>query len=1024
MNSAAPIEGRPLHALMREPLHLAPDTPLRLAMASMSEKRESAIVVVCDGRPTGLFTERDAVRLCLETDLAEFLLGEACCHVPLTASRDTDFIVAYRSMLAAGERHLLVVDEEGILQGIVEEKDLVGHFGIEHFAHLDAVSRLMTCNVVSLRPFSTMRQAARALQRHSIGSVVVEDDGHPVGIVTLADLIRTLAGGGDLDRMRLDEVMSRRLITVEAEESVFAAARRMKQAGVRHLVVTGGGRTAGVLTEHDILQTLENRYSEVLRRIITEQAREIEAQRRHLRERDLLDQLLSRSHGLGLILIAEGKRVAFVNDAARKLLAAEGSGSDLDGLLADLTPDNRCRLRELMADPPLQETTLLLHDAGREIGIRAIGVDGLGEASDSRGLLLIANDEALARRTEEMLEFNHQVVREMPHMVVWVDAQCRVVHANQAVHEALGHAPRSLLGGPLSNLAPDCSGAGLEDNLRQLKGQGSRTFRAQLRARDGRVLPVEVFGSHLSFRGQDYYGGFIRDLTDQQVVEQALAESQQRLLALVQASPDFILVKDGRNRWQVANQAGLEMIGLSDYDYFDRSDEELSRHCPPAYADSILRSARTCAQAWKERKPLRAIQTLPHPDGGTRYLDMIKVPVFDEHGAPRALVVIGRDVTARVRAEQERDQSVERLRAAVAAMDDLLLVLDDRHHLVDHYPRDSEALRLHSPGPLLGRPIEAILPDHVFELYDAATRRLESSGRPQGFDYALGDGQGQDHWFGARLTVQSAQGGNRPGFTLLIRDISVRKRAEAHVNELNESLEERVAERTGEMQAALSELESFSYSISHDLRTPLRAIEGFSRLLETEYRERLDDTAHDYLSRIRLAAQRMANLIDDLLDLARLSRKSLQKQRVDLSGMAAEVVAELRERQPWRLVSVHIEAGLAAEADPMLMRAVLDNLLGNAWKFTEGTADAAIEVGCERCDGGHKYFVRDNGAGFDMTYADRLFKPFQRLHSQSEFEGTGIGLATIHRIVTRHGGRVSAEGHPGEGACFRFTLGD
>ena len=475
----------------------------------------------------------------------------------------------------------------------------------------------------------------------------------------------------------------------------------------------------------------------------------------------------------------------------------------------------------------------------------------------------------------------------------------------------------------------------------------------------------------------------------------------------------------------VSDPAGLEMIGLAGFDYAERTDHELAQHCAPEYAECIDQLAQACDRAWQRNEPQRALHTLPHPDGGKRYLDMIEAPVFDEADEQRALVVIGRDVTERVRAEQERDLSVERLRAAVAAMDDLMLVLDDAHRVVDHYPREGESLRLHASGSLLGRPIAEVLPAQVVARYEDACARLATTGRAQGFDYALGRGPGDEHWFGARLTAQSPDGARPPGFTLLIRDISERKQAEAHIQELNESLEERVAARTSEMRAAMAELESFSYSISHDLRTPLRAIEGFGRLLEIEYGDDLDATAHDYLSRIRHAAQRMANLIDDLLDLARVSRKSLQKQPVDLSQLASEIVAELRERQPDRAVVVHVEHGLSARADPMLMRVVLENLLGNAWKFTERCGpEASIEVGSQRHDGRDWFYVRDNGAGFDMAYADRLFKPFQRLHSQTEFEGTGIGLATIHRIVGRHGGRVAAEGEPGRGACFRFSLGD
>ena len=1027
MNSpSAVVTDQPLDSLMRAPLYMAPETPLRAALATMSRQRATAVVAISDGRPCGLFTERDAVSLCLQTDVAEHLLGEACGHRPLIVEIGVSLIEGYRRMLAADERHLLLVDADGILQGIVEEKDLVGHFGIEHFAHLDSVSRLMTCNVVTLRPFSTMRQAARALGKHGIGSVVIEDDARPVGIVTLTDLTRTLAERDDLDAIRLEQVMSRDLVTVETEESVFSAAQQMRRADVRHIVVTCEGQTAGVLTEHDVLKTMESRHADVLRRIISDQAREIEAQRRELHERDLLDQLLSRNQGLGLVLCGQDGIVAYVNQAALALLGVDAAGDGrFDTLLSAVAPVHRQTLAGLVGAPPPGEQWLRVTRGGMDIGVRAIGVERAPFDGQGRALLLILNDETLARHTEEILEFNHQAVRDIPHMVIWIDSEGVIVHANNAVHEAMGFGPGQLLGRPVKALAPHCEDRRLEERLLQMHGKRSRYFRCELSTKSGEIVPVEVFGSHLALHGKDFYCGFIRDLTEQQVVERALRSSQNQLLALLQASPDFIVVKDGDNRWQVANQSGLAMIGLTGFDYADKDDRELAALCEPAYADCVVRLARSCDQAWQENRPLRALHTLPHPDGGERYLDMIEVPVVDEADEHRAMVVIGRDVTERVRAEQERDLSVERLRAAVAAMDDLMLVLDDRHHVVAHYPREGDALRLHASGALLGQAIADVLPPQVAALYQDASVRLARTGRPQGFDYALADASGDEHWFGARLTAQSPENACPPGFTLLVRDISDRKQAEAHIQELNESLEERVAARTSEMRAAMAELESFSYSISHDLRTPLRAIEGFGRLLEIEYGDRLDDTACDYLTRIRHAAQRMANLIDDLLDLARVSRKSLQKQTVDLSRLASEIVAELEERQPGRVVTVSIADGLEARADPMLIRVVLENLLGNAWKFTERCRPGAhIEVGSMRQDGRDWFFVRDDGAGFDMAYADRLFKPFQRLHSQSEFEGTGIGLATIHRIVSRHDGKVAAEGEPGRGACFRFSLGD
>ena len=254
-----------------------------------------------------------------------------------------------------------------------------------------------------------------------------------------------------------------------------------------------------------------------------------------------------------------------------------------------------------------------------------------------------------------------------------------------------------------------------------------------------------------------------------------------------------------------------------------------------------------------------------------------------------------------------------------------------------------------------------------------------------------------------------------------IREELLRKELEAAEARASKELAETRAVLVDELERKNRELEAFSYSVSHDLRAPLRAIDGFCRVVMEDFSQSLDPQGQEYLKRVCAAAGRMGELIDDLLELSRVGRADLRRSRVDLSDLAREVVADLRKRSN-RDVEVIVEDQLMAEVDSRLMRIALENLLGNSWKFTANVDGARVTFGCDPRGADCVYFVRDNGAGFDMTYAEKLFRPFQRLHSDADFAGTGIGLATVYRIIDRHGGRVWAEGAVGHGATFYFTL--
>ncbi len=321
---------------------------------------------------------------------------------------------------------------------------------------------------------------------------------------------------------------------------------------------------------------------------------------------------------------------------------------------------------------------------------------------------------------------------------------------------------------------------------------------------------------------------------------------------------------------------------------------------------------------------------------------------------------------------------------------------------------------------ILGQPVERLVPKRFRKkhLRHREGYYVEHPVRPMGIGLELFGLRKNGSEFPIEISLSPLETEGGLLVSAAIRDVTQRKRMEEDVQKLNEDLKQRAAQ----LEAANKELEAFSYSVSHDLRAPLRSIDGFSHVLLEDYSDQLPDEGRNYLERVRAAAQRMAVLIDDLLNLSRLTRTALQPKFINLSKIAEEIMQGLQENQRGRDATISITPDLMVEADPHLMHIVLENLLSNAWKFTSKREQTVIEFGQKAHVKERTFYVRDNGVGFNMEYADKLFGVFQRLHSVSEFPGTGVGLATVQRIISIHGGHIWAESTEGKGTTFYFTL--
>ena len=610
-------------------------------------------------------------------------------------------------------------------------------------------------------------------------------------------------------------------------------------------------------------------------------------------------------------------------------------------------------------------------------------------------------------------------------IIAILDADGTYRYASPSHERASGFTPAELVGrNGFDFIHPDDA-----PRLMQLMAEGLATGRAtavveyRFRCKDGSWRYVE--GAARNLIGDSQVQGVIvnaRDITERKRTEQALRQSEERFRTLVENLNDIVFSVDLEGKIAYISPTVEQMFGRSPAALQNRAFLPFVH--PDDRAGLLASQARTMA-GQLEPSEFRVVDGR----GGVHWVRTSSRPQY-ENGQLVGTTGVLVDITTRKQAEEQLRESEERYRSLVSAMSEGVVLQAADGRIVACNASAERILGL-SADELLGRTSvdprwNAIHEDgSPYPGEDHPVMRTLRDGRPcSGNVMGVHKPDGSLRWISINVEPLCRPEETKPyAVVATFVDITERRNAENEIRRLNVELESRVRERTMQLEAANEELEAFSYSVSHDLRTPLRAISGFSRILLEDHAERLDAQAMQYLGRIRSATERMQLLIGDLLNLSRVSRAEVHWQVVDLGGLAGTIAAELRRVYATRVVRFVVAPGLVVRGDARLLHIVMENLLDNAWKYTSKNAEARIELGVHQQDGECVYFLRDDGAGFDMAWAGKLFHPFQRLHAPTEFEGTGIGLATVQRIIHRHGGRIWAEGAVDRGATFYFTLG-
>ena len=589
----------------------------------------------------------------------------------------------------------------------------------------------------------------------------------------------------------------------------------------------------------------------------------------------------------------------------------------------------------------------------------------------------------------------------------------RVRWVNQALCDLMGYAREEMIGFTLEQISAPDELPKLQQRMRtRLAGEAAPArYFTRARRKDGVDIEIENSVKVISYLGQPALLVQVRDVSRLRETERALRDAEMTLRTAIESLPFDFWILDVNGRYSMLNTVARTNWG----DLVGKLPSEVK-----VDQQTLVRWQDNNARALAGEQVAGEVTLVV--GGERRDFFNIVCPIFDGD-VVRGALGVNIDITDRKRTEVELRQARAQIEATLNALPDLMFEVDGDGLILDfRAPRPD--LLYAPPGVFLNRRMADVIPPEPGRVVMRAIADAAADQAPATGTYWLDLPVGR-RWFEVSVAPKSYPADERR-FIALVRDVTATRQAEEQLRQLNEELEQRVAERTAQLEEANRELESFVYSVSHDLHTPLHHIDGFSQVLLEDYRDQLGADGRRYLERVRGGVDRMTTLIEDLLKLSRIGRSELVPEKVDLSELARSVLSELQQAEPARRVELTIAPQLIARGDARLLRVVLQNLLGNAFKFTGRREVAHIEFGVRAAvepGAPPVFFVRDDGAGFDAKHAERLFVAFQRMHSAEDFAGTGIGLATVKRIIVLHRGRIWAESAPDAGATFHFTLG-